>query len=520
MSIQFGDMCSLLLREHFGKTAEAIHKELRWGPKTFKLIVSGCKLPPSLVKRALSVLIQYNFVRFEPGRIPTVAEYILLPENIVLLLRFPRYLTIINEKYGAPSKLIVETILKNGNSTASKTIVSVWKQLQTGILENYKDGVTGVRDAFRVLVNKQYLSALKIPAQDEKNERVPQISQDESEIARMPEIDASILNKMEAGEPVAAPDADIYWKCNVDRFHQDMRDSIMVEAIRSRIDGHAAFFMEVLLKKMYLRTEGWATQSNPVPILEIKEETEHRNPHLTQYLDQYIKIMDEDSCNFIRRSGEGTSGSVFINFDKAFQSLASATIESIVEHRFGPKAARIFRLVRFKKYIDQDQLQKLAMIPDKEAKQLTYKLIQGSFLHMHELKKSSTAGPSKNFYLLHVDFNQVVHVVLDMCYKAIYNTLSRTEHETMENMRLIEKFDKLNTIASNMKAQGEDPEYIAQLLEEWITPPERTLLSTVEVMIEKLRLAELYMEETILVLNLYSFYASASMKEKLKKREK
>lgn len=173
------------------------------------------------------------------------------------------YLTIINEKYGAPSKLIVETILKNGNSTASKTIVSVWKQLQTGefhsnltnswfpillgsggkilvifygflssnfccypfegILENYKDGVTGVRDAFRVLVNKQYLSALKIPAQDEKNERVPQISQDESEIARMPEIDASILNKMEAGEPVAAPDADIYWKCNVDRFHQDMR---------------------------------------------------------------------------------------------------------------------------------------------------------------------------------------------------------------------------------------------------------------------------------------------------------
>ncbi|CAB0001969.1 unnamed protein product [Nesidiocoris tenuis] len=256
------------------------------------------------------------------------------------------YLTIINEKYGAPSKLIVETILKNGNSTASKTIVSVWKQLQTGILENYKDGVTGVRDAFRVLVNKQYLSALKIPAQDEKNERVPQISQDESEIARMPEIDASILNKMEAGEPVAAPDADIYWKCNVDRFHQDMRDSIMVEAIRSRIDGHAAFFMEVLLKKMYLRTEGWATQSNPVPILEIKEETEHRNPHLTQYLDQYIKIM------------------------------------------------------------------------------------------------------------------------------------------------------------------------------EWITPPERTLLSTVEVMIEKLRLAELYMEETILVLNLYSFYASASMKEKLKKREK
>lgn len=58
----------------------------------------------------------------------------------------------------------------------------------------------------------------------------------------------------------------------------------------------------------------------------------------------------------------------------------------------------------------------------------------------------------------------MVHVALNMCYKAVYNTLSRADHETTENMRLIEKFDKLNTIAENMKTQGEDPQYVAQLV--------------------------------------------------------
>lgn len=47
------------------------------------------------------------------------------------------------------------------------------------------------------------------------------------------------------------------------------------------------------------------------------------------------------------------------------------------------------------------------MIPDKEAKQLTYKLLQESFLHLHELRKPVSSGPNKSFYLLHIDFKQV-----------------------------------------------------------------------------------------------------------------
>ncbi|KAF6208471.1 hypothetical protein GE061_016927 [Apolygus lucorum] len=76
--------------EHFGKAAQAIHKELRSGPKTYKLILSGSGLKSALVKRSLCILIQYGFVKFEPGNNPSIAEYTLLPDNIILLLRYPR----------------------------------------------------------------------------------------------------------------------------------------------------------------------------------------------------------------------------------------------------------------------------------------------------------------------------------------------------------------------------------------------------------------------------------------------
>lgn len=66
-----------------------------------------------------------------------------------------------------------------------------------------------------------------------------------------------------------------------------------------------------------------------------------------------------------------------------------------------------------KKYIEQEQIQQLAMITDKEAKQITYKLLQENFIQMQELRKPTAgSGPNKSFFLFHVDINLVSEVKL------------------------------------------------------------------------------------------------------------
>jgi DNA-directed RNA polymerase III subunit RPC3 len=64
--------------------------------------------------------------------------------------------------------------------------------------------------------------------------------------------------------------------------------------------------------------------------------------------------------------------------------------------------------VRAKKFVEQEQIQQVAMIPAKEAKLLTYRLLEESFLHMQELRKSLANNvPNKTFFLFHIDLNQV-----------------------------------------------------------------------------------------------------------------
>ncbi|XP_046688626.1 DNA-directed RNA polymerase III subunit RPC3-like, partial [Homalodisca vitripennis] len=187
---------------------------------------------------------------------------------------------------------------------------------------------------------------------------------------------------------------------------------------------------------MYLRTDAWAPQSNAVPLVELRDALTKLsgNAYLAQYFDQYLKIIEESTgfvtrlesssrmiqinmikaihiltCNAIDKTirpivatvtEESTGGMIEVNMTKAIHILTCNAIDNIVDQRFGAKAARIFRLVRAKKYMEQDQIQQLAMIPDKEAKHLTYKLLQENFLQMQELRKPTvSSGPNKTYFL-------------------------------------------------------------------------------------------------------------------------
>ncbi len=67
------------------------------------------------------------------------------------------------------------------------------------------------------------------------------------------------------------------------------------------------------------------------------------------------------------------------------------------------------RLTRSKQYLEQDQMQQLSMIPAKDAKMYTYKLLEHNFLQLRELRKGTgNAAPIKTFFLFQVDVPQVI----------------------------------------------------------------------------------------------------------------
>lgn len=54
-------------------------------------------------------------------------------------------------------------------------------------------------------------------------------------------------------------------------------------------------------------------------------------------------------------------------------------------------------------------------------------------------------------------------MLLDICYKALYNDITRSNYEKNEHKRLMEKSQKLDSIVATMKERGESEEYIAEV---------------------------------------------------------
>lgn len=122
-----------------------------------------------------------------------------------------------------------------------------------------------------------------------------------------------------------------------------------------------------------------------------------------------------------------------------------------------------------KKYIDQEEIQQLSLIPAREAKHLTYALLEENYLKTQELKKASVAsGPSKVFFVFHIDLNQVVRMQVERCYQALYNIMQRREDETISNKRMMDKQLRIQTLMSNLQGRGGSEEQLLEVRDVYI----------------------------------------------------
>jgi len=121
----------------------------------------------------------------------------------------------------------------------------------------------------------------------------------------------------------------------------------------------------------------------------------------------------DDPLRLLVKISDANSGLYIVNVKTAFVQLMWTTVEEIIIERHGFHAARIFRLIKRHKYVEQDKLNELGMIPSKDCKCLTYKLVEDNFLILKEIRKTYTAAAAnsntKSVYVFYID---IIHVSL------------------------------------------------------------------------------------------------------------
>ncbi|XP_053226099.1 DNA-directed RNA polymerase III subunit RPC3 isoform X3 [Podarcis raffonei] len=457
-------LSSLLLSEHFGDIVEKIGTHLiRMGSQPLRMIAHDTGMSLDQVRKALCVLIQHNLVTYELQKRGLV-EYEAQCSRVLRILRYPRYIYTAKTLYSDTGELIVEELLLNGKMSMSATVKKVADRL-TETMEG-----KGKR---RHSDNGQDNGERKAKRQ-----------------------------KQEADSNESPSDDGIYWQVNIDRFHQHFRDQAIVSAVANRMDQTSSEIVRTMLRMSEVTTSSNAPYTMPLSSNEIFRSLPAGYNISKQILDQYLTLLADDPLEFVGKSGESGGGMYVINLHKALASLATATLESIVQERFGSRCARIFRLLLRKKHLEQKQIEDFAMIPAKEAKEMMYKMLSTNFVALQEIPKTPDHAPSRTFYLYTVNRLSSARMLLHRCYKSVANLIERRLHETKENRRLLEKSQRVEAILASIQASGAEEAQL-QEIEEMITAPERQQLESLKHNVNKIDASENQVDETIFILESY-----------------
>lgn len=469
MSNNSRHLCKSILQEVFGDLVAGIGDKLhQWNGQTIQQLM----LPPRIPKTSecLTVLINHNLVTFEECQRTNKVIYKLSEERVLALMKFPSYLLLIKPLFGDEAEISLEEIFKSGQISMSNALLRGAKSyLLTKKDETPVEILKKFKNKFIELVDCQFLIRLGSPYTPEDPEPslkiLPKLSLEEREMFELPEINFKKIQEFLEDEELQAkdqdfPDCKILWRLNYERFDREFRDQIIVSAVSRRIDVAAGHLIRQMLNLMN-ENQAWADISCHLRLNEItdrldkNQSDEETQRDLDEFKDQYFKILEEDRTRFLDRVGDAGGGQYVINVKHIFTELASATVESIILERYGSKALRIYRVIRQKVHVEESTLQGLVMIPAKETKFLTYNLMEANFIKMQELRKSMASNMGKTFFMFYIDLPQVARMIVDLCYKSIANAFTRKKYEAETNQRLLDKFERIESIAANLKESPE-----------------------------------------------------------------
>ncbi|XP_010883125.1 DNA-directed RNA polymerase III subunit RPC3 isoform X2 [Esox lucius] len=533
MTAQEVRLCGLLLQEHFGEVVERIGTHLlRGGAQNLRTIANETNTPLDLVKKSLCVLVQHGVCDFGSGRRGpgSPVEYRGNCERVLRILRYPRYIYTAKTLYGDTGELIVEEVLQRGHMTMSNTVKTVADRLTHNMEEGRSMEYSEVVSSFSKLVETHFLqrcppvaeTATAAPSATPATHRTPAsvtppTAESNPDCYKLPPVTLTGRGKRrrssdDGEEPggvkkakmdsESCGDEGIYWQVNFERFHQHFRDQAIISAVASKLDQTSSEIVRTMLRMSEVTTTPTAAYTQPLSANEIFRSLPPNYSISRPILDQYLSLLVDDPMEFVGKSGDSGGGMYVVNLHRALANLARATLESVVQERFGSRSARIFRLLLRKRHLEQKQVEDFAMIPAKEAKDMLYTLLSENLVQLQEIPKTPDHAPSRTFYLYTVNQLPTARLLLQHCYKTVANLIERRLFETKENKRLLEKSQRIEAILASLQASGAEPEQLTEV-EEMITAPERQQLEALRHHINKLDSTENQVDETIFLLESY-----------------
>lgn len=322
MSVQCVKLCSVILLQHFGETVQTVGECLATAvqSRTLGTVVKTTGLSRAQCVQSLAVLLKFHLATVQPSRNGLCAEYALRIESVLLVLRYPRYVHLVQSRTrtGEMGAALVEELLRSGSQTATRLLArccddtAKYPAFEGALLELVQANY--VLRAPRLIEVQSDGAAADAATADRL---MPKFVSEPNLLYVPPKLSAIEWEKLRQNDDFETSDkgesgvfmlcvfiiqplfpyasfrvADIFWQVNTDRFHQDFRDGLIISAMERKYDANAGECMRYILQQMYVGTEPWMIYSNPISLVDIRHLVEARVPNTdaAKYLEQYVNI--------------------------------------------------------------------------------------------------------------------------------------------------------------------------------------------------------------------------------------
>ncbi|XP_023327837.1 DNA-directed RNA polymerase III subunit RPC3 [Eurytemora carolleeae] len=356
-------LCEVLLEEYFGPGVSQIASNiLNFGSKTLGQICSSTGLSIRDVRQGLSFLLYHDLVSVSDSRKPGNPDYTVQVDNVQSMLYYPQYLSLIS-RYGDEAVILAEEVCKSGKILVSDLLLQVYKNLSQESEQEAENPLASLsrleKEVKRLILDKILVCCS--PGDSSPGEaEVPSQVQDEKLMFSPPNIN---LKDLISGESTERKDKGLYWKLNLERLNHLLRDQIIEEAAERRVDRTGGILLRSIFTLSSELYDPWAQVSGHLghALLTDRMRKDWKGEEELEHLEQYLTMLSTDRTRFIDKVGDAGGGQYTINYQHIFEEITAATIENIILERFGSKSMRIFRYIREKKYLEENQIQQVRL---------------------------------------------------------------------------------------------------------------------------------------------------------------
>ncbi|KAI8360859.1 RNA polymerase III subunit RPC82-domain-containing protein [Choanephora cucurbitarum] len=288
-------------------------------------------------------------------------------------------------------------------------------------------------------------------------------------------------------------DSEVYFMLNYDKYNIYFRNLMMTDMATSRINKTAGIILKAFFRhgkdKMKNIKDDYspaATVSHIANLLEpetfrrgdIVIQADRQAPSVLQVVEGYFQLLRVD--RFLALRDELGANQYAVDFKKLRQMIKQEILEGLITDRFGQASCRLVRILLSKGKLDEQQLQRLSMLPLKDVRQKLNQLILHHIISIQEIPRSA----DKYFHLVYIDLEKCFNELLMNVYQTITHLQQRKIEELQRRTRLLDKLSRQD-VMENMALLNEI---------------DKVELSKMEKVIERLETSKDRLDQMIMIL--------------------